>query len=42
MEIWVITDKQGKYICAFRKQEDAYRMYDNHKNRYIILQSSAD
>ncbi len=43
MEIWIITDKQGIYICAFKKQEDAFKMYKNYKNRYAIpLQSHAD
>lgn len=40
MTIWIITDKQGKYICAFKNQEDAGKMYSNHKNRYEMYQSS--
>lgn len=36
MEIWIITDNQGKYICTFRKQEDAFKMYNNDKYRYAI------
>ena len=43
MEIWIITNKQGKYICAFKRQEDAFKMYNDAKNRYAIpLQSFAN
>ncbi len=42
MTIWIITDKQGKYICAFKKQEDAFKMYDNYRNRYEMVQSSLE
>jgi len=40
MEIWIITDKSGKYICAFRNQNDAYNMWDHNRNRYEMIQSS--
>lgn len=42
MTIWIITDKNGKYICAFRNQDDAFRVWDNNRSRYDMFQSSAD
>jgi hypothetical protein len=42
MEIWIITDKNGKYIRAFLRQTDAFKFWNTNKNEYEVQQSWAD